>query len=401
MSGILEGVRIVDMTVAIAVPTAAAMMAGWGADVIKVESPYGEAQMRGTTVAPQAGAMYMIGDLANTDKRGLAIDLKKPGGIEVFHKLVETADIFMSNFPIRTLRGLKADYETLSQVNPRIIHCILSAYGRHGPLKDERGYDYAAGWARGGLQYMHGGEDGEPILQRQGVIDRVAAGYLTAGIMGALYHKEKTGKGQQLELSLFHTAIWADVNDIQSALMGKEPPKYTHMTGVAMNPLWNYYKTKDGKWFQLASQGGIHWPEFCRGVERPDLIDDPRFNGGMEALREHAVELIKILDDTLITKTRDEWEKSFRANDVIYGLVQTPMEVTKDPQAIANNIFADVEHPALGKIKMVKQPIDFHQNPVTLKTTAPELGQHTEEILLDIGYSWEDITRLKEQQVIP
>ncbi len=398
MSGVLEGVKVVEVTIAIAMPTAAAILGDWGADIIKVEAPVaGEAQQRGGG-APRGGAFYSVGELANRNKRHIAIDLKKERGTEILNKLVQGADVFVSNFPVRSLRGLKADYETLSQVNPKIIHCILSAYGRFGPDKDRRGGDYTAGWASSGAQYQIG-EPGTPsAINLYGYGDRITAGHAVAGIAAALYHREKTGEGQQLELSLYHTAVWCLANDIQSALMGAPPPKFEHSTGRANSATCNYYEAKDGRGFQFQSQAG-DWSGFCRAVERPDLENDPRFNTP-KLQEENCKELIRILDKIFITKTREEWEKRFRENDVVYGLVQTPMEVTKDPQAIAENFFVDVDNQTLGKIKLVTQPLDFHQNPSRVRTPAPKRGQHTEEVLLEIGYSRENIAQLKEQKVI-
>ncbi len=398
MSGVLEGVKVVEVTIAIAMPTAAAILGDWGADIIKIEAPAArDAQRRsGGAPAPQRGAFYGVGELANRNKRALIVDLKKERGTEILNKLVQGADVFVSNFPVRTLRGLKADYETLSQVNPKIIHCINSAYGRFGPDKDERGGDYTAGWARSGAQYQVAEPGTPPAMNLYGFGDRITAGHAVAGILGALYHREKTGEGQELELSIYHTAVWCLAHDVQSALMGAPPPKFEHSTGVTNNPLWNYYEAKDGRGFQFQF---VDWPELCRAIERPDLENDPRFSTP-QARTEHCKELISIFDEIFATKTREEWEKRFRANDVVYGLVQTPMEVTKDPQAIAENFFVDVDNTTNGKIKLVTQPIDFHQNPSRVRGPAPKRGQHTEEVLLEIGYSLEDIGQLKEQGVI-
>ncbi|MBI2329738.1 MAG: CoA transferase [Chloroflexi bacterium] len=395
MAGILEGLKVVDMGVAIAMPAAAAMMADWGADVTKIEPVFGEGQ-------PGRDDAYVYNAIIhNRNKKSLAIDLKQPAGIQLLHKFVAKADVFLSNYEVSTLKKLKADYATLSQINPGLIYCVLTAYGTAGPDKDNRGYDFSAAWARAGAQYQIGEPGTIPAMNLNGFMDRVTAAHAAAGILGALLHREKTGEGQELELSLYHVGVWTLAGDIQAALMGIVAPKFERgKTGMGGNPLWNSYRAKDGGWFQLATQGGLFWADFCRGIGRPDLENDPRFSGGMAALRQNHEELIRILDEVFAAKTMDEWEKRFREHNIIYGRVVTPLEVTTDPQAVANGFFAEVDDPTRGKIKLVTMPIKFHQNPASVRTSAPEKGQDTEETLLDLGYSWEDIGQLKEQGVV-
>ena len=401
MAGVLEGLKVIDMGVAIAMPTAAVTLAEWGADVIRLESP--TAEIPRAPSIPGAAIYHGFGDLLHRNKRHIAIDLKKKLGQEILHKLVQRADVFLGSYEQSALKQLKADYDILSQINPGLIYCLLTGYGTKGPDKDERGYDYAAAWARGGAQYQMGEPGGIPPMNLEGFMDRVTASHIVGGVLAALRHKDKTGEGQELDISLYHVGVWTLAADIQSALLGAPPPKFERAKtgGQAHNPLWNSYRAKDGRWFQLATQAGLHWPEFCRAIERPDLENDPRFGGGnMDVLRQNSEELISILDEIFATKTREEWEKPFRENNVIYGLVQSPMEVTQDPQALANDFFAELDNPELGKIKVVTMPMKFRQNPASVRTAAPERGQNTEEILLDLGYSWEDISRFKEQEVI-
>ncbi len=395
MTGLLEGVKVVESGGGVALPAAAAMLADWGADVIKVE-PILIAREGG---APTADRGYQEG-LHERNKKSVAVDLKKQAGTEILHKLVQWADIFMTNYGVSIVERLKMDYATLSQVNPGLIYCLLSAYGTAGPDKDQRGYDYTAGWARSGMEYMVGEAGSLQGTNLFSMLDRMTGQWAGSGILAALLHKYKTGKGQKLEVSLYHTGVWGIASYIQMALMGTRITKVRRKYGVGRNPLWNSYRAKDDRWFQLAAQGGLHWPEFCRAIERPDLENDSRFSGGMGSLRQNCEELISILDEVFASKTMDEWDKRFKENDIIYGRVVTPTEVITDPQALANDFFAEVEHPTLGKIRLVTMPVKFHQDPALVRTPAPEKGQHTEEILLDLGYSWEDIVKIKEQEVI-
>jgi len=399
MGGVLEGVRVLDMGHVVAVPAAGATMADWGADVLKIEPLTGEMArgLIGRLIEMSGSDFNWYIQLLNRNKKGLALDLKTGSGRDILYKLVERSDVFMSNYEVSTLMKLKADYDTLRQINPRLIYGVLTGYGTVGPDKDERGFDYAAAWARSGAQHMIGEPGSIPAPQRGGMMDRVVGAHIVAGVSAALFHREKTGKGQKLEFSLYHTGVWTLAEDIQPALVGTPLSKHEH--AKAGNPLWNNYRTKDDRWFWLAMlQSEPSWPDFCRTIGRPDLENAPRFNS-MEARAENCEELIRIIDEILASKTMKQWERIFRKNNIIYGRVATPLEVTTDPQALANGFFADLHHPATD-VKVVTTPVKFSQNPASVRAPAPEIGQHTEEVLLDLGYSWEDIAQLKERGVI-
>ena len=405
MSGILEGLKVIDMGHVVAIPSSGAVFADWGAEVIKVEPLIGE-MMRGLgRSARNPGFLQVEGgevnwriQLFNRNKRGIAVDLTKESGRSIIYKLVQSSDAFMTNYELGALNKLKMDYETLSQYNPAIIYAVLTGYGTKGPDKDERGFDYAAGWARSGMQYLLGQPGCPPPQQRGGVMDRVAGFHVVTGILAALHHREKTGEGQKIEFSLYHSGVWTLAADIQGALVGLPLPQHDHT--MAGNPLANTYRTKDGRWFILAMlQSDLQWPSFLRAIDKVELKDDPRFNS-MEKREENCVELIRILDEVFATKTLEEWEKRFKVDNLIYGRIQTPTEVTTDPQALVNDFFAEIDHPLAGKLKLVTTPVKFCQNPAAVKTSAPEVGQHTEELLLELGYSWEDIAQLKDEGAI-
>ncbi len=415
MAGVLEGLKVLDMGHVVAVPAAGATMADWGADVLKIEPLTGELA-RGINslsreVLPEELAEGLLGrlidnaggefswyvQLLNRGKRGLAVNLKTDPGRELVYKLVRDADVFMTNYEASTLLKLKMDYETLVRHKSDLIYGILTGYGTEGPDKDERGFDFAAAWARSGAMYMIGEPGSIPAPQRGGMMDRVVGAHIVGGIMAALYHREKTGKGQKLEFSLYHTGVWTLAEDIQPALLGMTPMK--HDRTCARNPLWNSYQTRDGLWFWLAMlQSDPSWADFCRAIGREDLENDERFNS-MMARAENSAELVSIIDEILATKTREQWEKIFRENNCIYGRVATPVEVVNDPQALANNFFPSLCLPEK-EARTVATPVKFCQNPVSVRAPAPEVGQNNEEVLLELGYSWEDIAGLKEQGVI-
>jgi len=399
MAGILEGLKVISMGQIVAIPAASSMLADWGAEVIKLEPLTGEMH-RGLRRAQsiETGKINWVMQVLNRNKKSLALNLKSEPGLEIFYKLIEQSDIFLYNYEYSSLKKLKIDYATLRKINPRLISGVVNGYGSVGPDKDERGYDFTAGWARSGMMHLIGEPGTPPAPQRVGIIDSMTGAHLVGAICAALLQREKTGEGQEIEISLYHTAVWSLCVDIQAALAGNVPVK--HDRTKAQNPVWNSYCTKDDRWFWLAMlQSDPAWPDFCQAIERPELENDSRFNS-LEARREHCEELIHIIDEVLATKTMAEWEKRFRERDCMYGRVQTPVEVTTDPQALANDFFVEVEHSSAGKIRLVSTPAKFSQNPATIKSPCPELGQHNEEILLDMGYGWDDIARLKEQGVI-
>ncbi len=406
MAGILESLKVLEMGHVVAAPAASVMLADWGAEVIKLEPLTGDmARGIGTAITPEEKARAQeqgnVGyyfQFLNRGKRGVALNLKEEAGKAILSKLVCWADIFMSNYEMNTLYKLGADYDALSEINPRIIYAILTGYGTVGPDKDERGFDYAAAWARSGLMYMIGEPGSIPPPQRGGMMDRVVGSHMVSGVLAALYHRDRTGQGQKIEFSLYHSGVWTDAEDIQPALMGREPVKHNRAT--ARNPLWNNYRTKDDRWFWAAMlQPDLSWGNFCRALGHPEWENDSKFNS-IEQRYWNREELIRLIDDILMTRTMAEWEVIFRQNSIIYGRVASPQEVVNDPQALANNFFVDLHHPVATNLKVVMTPVKFVQNPAEVRAPAPEIGQHTEEILLEMGYTWEDIAQLKAQNVI-
>ena len=261
MTGVLEGLKVLDMGHVVAVPAAGATMADWGADVLKIEPLAGEMArginnltkevltdelaegFLGRLIDNAGGEFCWYVQVLNRNKRGLAVNLKTDPGRELVYKLVQDADIFMTNYEAGTLLKHKMDYETLVQYKSDLIYGILTGYGTEGPDKDERGFDFAAAWARSGAMYMIGEPGSIPPPQRGGMMDRVVGAHMVGGIMAALYHREKTGKGQKLEFSLYHTGVWTLAEDIQPALLGMTPMKYDRT--CPRNPLWNSYQTKE------------------------------------------------------------------------------------------------------------------------------------------------------------
>jgi len=405
MSGVLDGVKVVSMELMEATPAASVWLADWGADVIKVEPLTGD-QFRGTPGARVGGAWVKLRDgvqvnprfeLLNRNKKSIAVDLKQQAGRDIVYSLVKQADVFMSNNELSALERLKMDYDTLRAINPGIVYAFVNAYGTEGPDKDGPGYDRVSAWARAGFQYTIGEPGAIPPSQRSGMMDRTVAPHLVAGVLAALLHRQKTGQGQKLGISLYHSAVWTIGGDVQMALTGDPLPRDDRTK--AANPLWSSYRTRDGRWLCLGMlRPEPYWSPFCKAIGRPELERDPRFIDS-ERRRQNCQELVRILDELFAAKDVAEWEKSCREYNLIYSRVQSPSEVATDPQALANDFFVDLHHPA-GPMKVIASPVKFFQDPASVRTPAPELGHDTVEVLSGLGFSRDDVDRMREQKVI-
>ena len=402
MAGPLSGVKVVEVTMFQQGPVAGTKLGDLGADVIKVEPPTGD---------PARGFMRIIGTMVglkgrnyyfeqhNRNKRSIVLNLKTEKGMEVFLKLIDRADVFVTNLSIDAPPKMGIGADELLKRNPRLIYAQASGWGRNGPDACELSFDYT-GIGRAGLM-MSCGERGSPPAQiLPGLGDELGGMVLAWAVCAALYNRERTGKGQKVDTSLMGSLMCMESLVLSApAILGQEFPR--ELRTQAGNPIYNHYRAKDDRWFILAHlQPDKYWPHVCRALGMPELEHDPRFNS-IEARGRNAKELIAIMDRTFVTKTRGEWFKIFKKEGLIFGPIQTPTEVVNDPQAVANNYVVWYDHPVLGKTKMIGFPWDFNQTPASVRREAPELGQHTEDILLELGYIWDDITKLKAEKVIP
>ncbi len=390
--GPLNGVKVVEITQFQQGPVAGMRLGDLGADVIKVESPGGD---------PGRGFMKIIGAMAglkgrnyyfehcNRNKRSIVLDLKTEKGKEIFLRLLDNTDVFLNNMSIEAPKRLGLGPEAMLARNPRLIYAHASGWGRKGPDANALSFDYT-GIARSGLM-MACGERGTPPTQiLPGIGDEVGALMCAWGVTAALYAREKTGKGQVVDSSLMSGVI-AVLAFIMAApaILGKEFPR--EVRAEAGNPVYNHYECKDGKWLVLAHlDPDRYWPKICKVLGMEELVNDPRFNS-IPARSEHAKELVSIMDQRFATRTRDEWMPRLAAEGCIVTPIQSPTEVTNDPQALANNYFIEVDHPEHGITKMTGFPWDFSDTPPLFQRPAPKLGEHTEEIMAEIGYAKEEI----------
>jgi len=411
----LEGIKVVEVTTMAAAPMAARLLGDWGAEVIHVENPINGDPWRnwlrmpdGTSLPPEI--YYHYWENYNRNKRSVTLNLSHEKGREIFYKLIKEADVLITNLRPKMINKLKLDYKILNELNPRLIYGSLTGFGRKGPDKNAPVHDTVGFWARSGFLHMlqQGGmAPPSPGFRTLAAGDKLTAMSLTCGILLALLVREQTGLGQEVDISLFNTSIYALVGVALSLgpleqiygndMADKEIPRRERED---YSPLVISYETKDGRWLQLSlAPPENYWAGLCKAIEREELENDPRFDS-IESRRENQVALLRILEDAFKRKTLNEWKIILNETGLNWAPIQTPREVVTDPQARANNFFATYDHPVYGQMEVVANPIKLSKTPATIRTPAPEFGQHTEEVLLELGYTWGDIMLFKQQKVI-
>jgi crotonobetainyl-CoA:carnitine CoA-transferase CaiB-like acyl-CoA transferase len=399
--GPLSGIRVIEISTFQQGPVAGMRLGDLGADVIKIEPKDGDPARR--HIATIKAEFHIEGynyyfEHANRNKRGIVLDMKKEKGMEVFLKLIDSADVFLNNMSIGAPARLGIGPEQLLARNSRLIYAQASGWGRKGPDANSLSFDYT-GIARSGFM-MAAGENGTPpCMILPGLGDELGALVGAWGVCIALFAREKTGKGQLVDTSLMGSVV-AMLGHLVSgtAMLKQEFPRFVRAS--AANPIYNHYKCKDGKWLAIAHLDPDRWwAKVCGALGVEHLINDPRFS----TLKSRAVnckELVAIFDELFAAKTRQEWMKILGENGCIFTPIQDIMEVVKDPQVLANNYVIDIEHPTHGPTRTMGFPWDLSDTPASWRRKAPELGEHTEEVLQEIGYSADAIAKLREEGVI-
>jgi crotonobetainyl-CoA:carnitine CoA-transferase CaiB-like acyl-CoA transferase len=398
---LLSGLRVIDCGTYIAGPAAATIMSDFGAEVIKIERPQGGDPYRYLSFLPGMAASEhnycWLLDARN--KKSLAIDLRDDAGREVLRKLIETADVFITNYPPDLAARFQVRYEDIASLNSRLIYAQITGYGEAGDDLNKPGYDTTAYWARSGLTGIMFDLTTAAGATPCGTGDHPVALALFGAIMLALYQRQTTGRGTKVSTSLMATGAWSNSCQIQAALLGAEfPPKRTRFT--SLNPLVNQYQTGDGQRFMLCCLDPKYdWGRLCRAIGRADLIDDPRF-ATAEARFENGEQVVSLLDEALATRDMAEWRVLFDEHCVIWGPIPTMDRVAEDPQMKANGVFTEFDHPQLGSVATVSNPINVSGVAKERARLAPEIGQHSIEILIALGYEDEAIEELIRREVI-
>jgi crotonobetainyl-CoA:carnitine CoA-transferase CaiB-like acyl-CoA transferase len=384
----------------VAGPSAAAILADWGADVIKIEPPTGD-PMRGL-FASVAGMPIPINppfELDNRGKRSMALNLDTDEGRSIARALIDRADVFVSNVRPRGLEEAGLTYDELRKSNPGLVYCQVTGYHPDGPDRDRAAYDIGAFWARGGVAASLTAAGHELPQQRGGMGDHMAGSTAAGAVCAALLARSRTGQGQRLSVSLLRIGAYMVGWDLSIALrlgIPLEPYDRHH----AINPIIDCYQSGDGRWFWLLFlQADRHWPDLCRAIQREDLLSDPRFSD-IAVRRDNAPALVEELDRVFAAKTMAEWAEIFDREDVWWAPVNSVYDMLEDTVVHEAGVFINLPGPE-GEMKAVATPTHFYGTPWEPRGYAPEMGQHTEEVLLELGYDWDRIIALKEAEVIP
>ncbi len=380
----LAGLRVVELGVWVAAPSAAALLADWGADVIKVEAPGGD-PMRNVF-----GSIGISGDLPNPafaldnrGKRSVVLDLRQALDRQRLEDLLTTADVFVSNLRPDALDKLDLEPRTTVDRHPRLVYCSISGYGLQGEERNRPTYDIGAFWARSGLAVQMADADGSPLNARGGIGDHITGLAALAGILGAVLEQRQTGAGRVVEVSLLRTGAYVLGWDLglQMALgkvSGAEPRHRNQ------SPLMNPYRAADGRWFFFTGlEAGRHIGPVCRALGRPELLEDHRF-ASAAAIRQHRTEVIALLDEVIAERPLAEWAERFDQEGVWWAVAQSPAEVVEDPQMVANNGFVEVEQ---GALRSVNGPVSFSGVSDNPDVGVPLLGEHTGEVIGELGES--------------
>jgi len=390
----LEGIRVLEIGLFHAGPGAGAILGDLGAEVIKIELPEGDPERYWTRLGQLdlslpggEGAMFQA---SNRNKKGICLDINNPKGRKVFHRLIKTADVFLTNIRKSTKAKLGIDYAALSRVNPSMIHANVSGFGPEGPMSDLGAFD-PLGLARSGMMFVSGTD--EPLLMHIGILDQATSITMSHAIITALFVRERRGVGQEVHVSLFGTGQWLMHPTLMIGnILSIEP--VVHHDRKKHSPLRNFFRCRDGEWII-----GTHHPEekywssFCEATGQSQLISDPRY-ATLEARAANSTKLVKYFDQVFAKKTRDEWMEIFLSRGLMFCSIQHASEVKDDPQARANDYVVDFEDPTLGKIKIPGYPVHFSACTAGTRTLAPKLGEHTASVLGENGYAELEIEAL-------
>ena len=400
IKGPLDGVKILEYGVFHAGPGASAILGDLGASVIKIEEEKGDPErywtkVGGIDISGPRGQSFMF-EISNRNKKDICLDISTPEGAKVFEKLVAGSDVFLTNLRKSTKSKMGLDYESLKKINPDIIHANVSGYGPEGPVSDMGAFD-PMGQARSGMMFLH--DSGQPSLIHLAILDQATAICASHAILTALFYRERHGKGQEVHSSLYGSGLWLMyTNLIMTSVLNVDPS--INWVRSQNSPLRNNFVCKDGKWIiAVHHPEEKYWPGFCRAAGLTELIDDPRFCDAKNRRKNNA-ELVEIFDEVMAAKPRDEWLELLAENGLMFTPVYRMVDVINDVQAMANNYVVEFQHPDYGRIKIPGYPSHFSDCSAGTTSPAPDIGQHTDDILRDLGYGNDEIQDLKARKIV-
>jgi len=398
---LFSGLKVIDCATVIAAPAAAMMLADYGADVIKIEQP-GEGDM-----------LRMLGDIPTTpyadsdwfwqldgrNKRGVALDLKQPAGMEILRKLVAGCDVFITNQPYSVRESLGITYEGLKPLNPGMIYASLTAYGEKGPERQRKGFDQLAYWARSGLMELMREPGTMPTQGLPGMGDHPTGVALYAGIVTALLNRERSGEGSMVETSLLANGLWSAAGIVQGVMADGDMPLYRSLNESPL-AMMRPYETLDGRWlqFNMIRNEDLQSLLFV-ALDAPELLADPRFSS-QELMFENRELLGRELQKIIEQNAAKHWLQIFDSYELPVNLVALVEETKNDPQVLQNQMVVAPEDDRIRTPLIVEHPIQISNVPKVGPTCAPALGEHTGEVLADLGYTVEEVTRLRESGII-
>lgn len=402
--GLLEGIKVVEAAAMVMVPSVGAMLCDYGAEVVKIESLEGDFNRRGHLIPgmpkhPEEYEYTFLPD--NRGKRSLALNLKDPAGHEILMKLLDGADVFLTNTRQKALDRLGLGYKEISARNPRLVYAHGTGFGDRGPEADKPGFDAVSYWSRSGMEASLFPEEGWLGSTGYGTGDHPSGMSLFSAVMLALFARERTGKGGRVSTSLLANGVWANAIIIQARLLHTQFQE-RRAREDARNFTGVYYRAGDGRIFKMAVPDiEPGWPKVCRAIGRPDLIDDPRY-ATLEARSQdgHMKELIELCDQIFATRPVEHWQMTLEREDVPHSLVANYDDVEADEQMAANDIFVEFDHPDLGKLRTVNSPFELDDHAKVRPRPAPGHGEHSAEVLAELGLDAGRIEELVERGVV-
>jgi crotonobetainyl-CoA:carnitine CoA-transferase CaiB-like acyl-CoA transferase len=404
-TGPLAGVRVVEVATHVFVPMAGALLAEWGASVVKVEHPETGDPYRSLVTAGLHNTHHGYDPFfqsANRGKRSVGLDLTHPDGRGVLSQLLARADVFTTSLRAGARRRLRLDVDDVRADNPTVVYVRGTAFGARGPDAERGGYDAGSYWARSGMQHLFTAPGAPTPAPTRPAFGDVVGGLTLAGAIGtALFKRATTGEPSVVDSSLLASGLWQVGPDVVNAALGDDTTHArTPDRASSWNPLMLPYRTADDRFVALMVLApDPHWGPLCSLLGHPELIDDARF-ADMDARRTNAAACVEALDAAFAERPLAEWRTVLDAFDGEWTVVQEPAELHTDPQVVANGLIATVPMSESVSLPMVTAPVQFDETP-TVPTRAPELGEHTEEVLLELGLTWDDIARLKDGGAVP